>query len=473
MTETKKRCFVVMGFGIKTDYTTGRKLDLNKSYQYLIKPVLEQKGWECVRADEMPNSGMIDLQMYLELLQADVVIADISTTNANAIYELGIRHALRPFTTIVMAEDKFVYPFDLSHIAITRYTHLGDSIDYGEAERFHGVLNGLLDAALNQAPPPNDSPVYTFVSNLIPPSIREQINNIIDTAKEKVDAIAESDTDDSTNKTLSILCSEAEDDLKNKNFLQAKTLFAAALAMGKANKAKLLNNDSYVIQRLALCTFQSDPDSVDALKEALTLLTELNLDHTNDPETVALAGTVEKKLFEKTTGDERDGHLKSSLLLFERGYFLLNNRYNGINLAYTFNCRADTNLYAKNEDKVADMVFANHVRERVLQLCDQDLADLLKRQADEAASATVLSADDLQRQKDYNNEQKFWILANRAEANFGLGNFEAYRDALTQAQNIEHTEAMIQSFQNQISKLQALLTKYGNLLETPWVYRDV
>ncbi len=101
MTETKKRCFVVMGFGIKTDYTTGRKLDLNKSYQYLIKPVLEQKGWDCVRADEIPDSGMIDLQMYLELLRADVVIADISTTNANAIYELGIRHALRPFYNYV------------------------------------------------------------------------------------------------------------------------------------------------------------------------------------------------------------------------------------------------------------------------------------------------------------------------------------------------------------------------------------
>ncbi len=304
----------------------------------------------------------------------------------------------------------------------------------GEAERFHGVLSGLLDAALKQTPPPNDSPVYTFVSNLIPPSIREQINNIIDTAKGTVDAIAQTDTDDSANKTLSILCSEAEDDLKNKNFLQAKTLFAAALEMGKANKAKLLNNDSYVIQRLALCTFQSDPDSVDALKEALNLLTELNLDHTNDPETVALAGTIEKKLFEKTTGNDRDGHLKSSLLLFERGYFLLNNRYNGINLAYTFNCRADTNLYPKNEDKVADMVFANHVRERVLQLCDQDWSDITKRQANGAASTTVLNPEDIQKQEDYNNEQKFWILANKAEAHFGLGEFDDYREALAQKQ---------------------------------------
>src|SRR5215210_8193044 len=96
----KQRCFVVMGFGIKTDYATGRKLDLNKSYRLLIKPVIESKGLECVRADEIRHSGLIDVPMYQELLKADVVIADLSTANANAFYELGIRHALCPRTTI-------------------------------------------------------------------------------------------------------------------------------------------------------------------------------------------------------------------------------------------------------------------------------------------------------------------------------------------------------------------------------------
>ena len=108
----KKRCFVVMGFGIKTDYATGRKLDLNKSYRLLIKPVVESKDLLCVRADEIRHSGLIDVPMYQELLKADIVIADLSTANANAFYELGIRHALRPCTTVVVSEDKLPYPFD-------------------------------------------------------------------------------------------------------------------------------------------------------------------------------------------------------------------------------------------------------------------------------------------------------------------------------------------------------------------------
>jgi len=427
-----KRCFVVMGFGVKTDYTTGRKLDLNKSYQYLIKPVLEKKGWVCVRADEIPNSGMIDLQMYLELLNADVVIADLSTTNANAIYELGIRHALRPFTTIVIAEDKLVYPFDLNHISITKYTHLGDSIDYGEAERFHDVLNNLLDAAVNHTPPTNDSPVYTFLTNLIPPSIQNKIENIIHAARESVDA---ANVDDGSSKTLALICGEAEDAIKEKRFSDAKALLNTVLMLKKANEKISIANDPYIIQSLALATYKAgEPDIVTALTDALELLGELNLSHTNDPETVALAGSIEKKLYENGQGEE---HLKNAILFNERGYFLLNNRYNAINLAYAFNCRVDTNLYPNKEDKIADMVFANRVRQRVLVLCDKDWADIAKREADEAARTSTASAEDIQKQKDYNNEQKFWILVNKAEAYFGLGKFEEYKAAVEQARQID------------------------------------
>ena len=157
MTDTTKtlsgeqsRCFVVMGFGTKTDYATGRKLDLNKSYRLLIKPVVEEKGLACIRADEIRHSGSIDVPMYRELLKADVVIADLSTANANAFYELGIRHALRPHTTIVISEDKLAYPFDFNHIKITSYTHLGEGIEYEEVERFRKILGETLQAVLDR-----------------------------------------------------------------------------------------------------------------------------------------------------------------------------------------------------------------------------------------------------------------------------------------------------------------------------------
>ncbi|WP_218074642.1 hypothetical protein [Burkholderia cenocepacia] len=56
-----KLCFVVMGFGRKTDYESGRTLDLNATYQEIIRPAAEQAGLRCVRADEISHSGHIDL----------------------------------------------------------------------------------------------------------------------------------------------------------------------------------------------------------------------------------------------------------------------------------------------------------------------------------------------------------------------------------------------------------------------------
>src|SRR5262245_29034333 len=92
--------FVVVGCGQKTDYCgQPRTLDLDATYQAIIKPAVEAAGLTCVRADEMAHSGVIDQKMFEMLLRADLVIADISTANPNALYELGVRHALRPLST--------------------------------------------------------------------------------------------------------------------------------------------------------------------------------------------------------------------------------------------------------------------------------------------------------------------------------------------------------------------------------------
>ncbi len=79
-----------MGFGKKYDHTTQKTLDLDKTYKNIIKPAVKIAGFHCVRADEIQDSGLIDKSMYALLMHADLVIADISTFNPNAIYELGM-----------------------------------------------------------------------------------------------------------------------------------------------------------------------------------------------------------------------------------------------------------------------------------------------------------------------------------------------------------------------------------------------
>jgi len=163
-------CFVVMGYGVKTDFQQNNSFDLDKTYRYIIKPAVEAAGYTCERADEIQHAGVIDVPMYERLLTADLVVADLPTANVNAFFELGVRYALRPRTTIAIAEKGFRIPFDMGHVVIRHYEHLGTGIDYGEVEN----RKKLLTEACRVIPNTDqlDSPVYTFISDLVAPSRR-------------------------------------------------------------------------------------------------------------------------------------------------------------------------------------------------------------------------------------------------------------------------------------------------------------
>ena len=167
-TQPKKKCFVVMGFGEKVDFQQQKTFDLDKSYRIIIKKAVEEAGLECIRADDIIHSGVIDKPMYQMLLEADLVVADLSTSNANAIYELGVRHALRPNTTIVIAEKNFKFPYDVKSLLIRTYNHLGPGIDAEEAEDFRAGLIKAIQVLVAQQDV--DSPVYTFLPTLQKPT---------------------------------------------------------------------------------------------------------------------------------------------------------------------------------------------------------------------------------------------------------------------------------------------------------------
>ena len=466
-----KRCFVVMGFGIKTDFPTGRKLDLNKSYKVLIKPVVESKGLVCTRADEIQHSGSIDLYMYQELLNADVVIADLSTSNVNAFYELGIRHALRRRTTIIISEDKLGYPFDLNHIKITNYTHLGGAIDYEEVERFRKILGDTIDAVLDLDDP--DSPVYTHLHELIPPSLEKKTAKIVkELGKEIERAISDQEAEGSDEKmekkssTLAVLVEQGEEAIKNKDFIGAKAFFSAAISKDKGDGSPTVQN-SYLIHRLVLATYKTQlPDKVSALKEGIQILSGLDLENTNDPETVTLGGKMEKRLFNYGQGNE---HLINAILFYERGYYLLRNRYNGINLAFLLNKRVDTDIYKNQEDKITDMVLANRIRLEVLKICEKENQEIAEHNIREAKQAILQSDIKLSYEHiELENEQKFWIHVNKAEAHFGLGEMDEYKKADAKAKEFEHTPFMLRAYEDEIIELRELMKKHGHLLNPAW-----
>lgn len=425
---------------MKTDLATGRQLNLDKSYKNLIKPVVESRKIVCIWADEIRHSGTIDLPMYEHLLAADIVIADLSTANPNALYELGIRHALKPWTTIVISENKLPYPFDLNHVVITGYTHLGEDIGFDEVMRFRQELGDTLDAVLKQPKP--DSPIYNFFQDLQPPSRKSS-----GPAQGGACQVAEAKSA-ASDQTLAMLIEQGEAAIAESRFPLARSLFQAALDLGKPPSGRKDGGPvvltPYLVQRLVLATYKSkEPNETTALEVALKLLDPLNPRESNDPETVGLAGAIEKRLF-AWRGDP--AHLDRAIGYYGRGYYLRNDWYNGINLAYLLNLRTDTVLDPTNQDKIADLVWANRIRGDVLKLCEQNLIAIRERERQTAASGEGFVAS----QRASDREKEFWCLATKAEAHFGRGEMEAYCRVLAEARAVRSADWMMDTLHDQI-----------------------
>jgi len=113
-------CFVLMPFGRKKD-ELGRTIDFDAVYREVIAPAIDQAGLEPIRADEEQVGGTIHKPMFERLLLCDFAIADLTGANPNVYYELGIRHALRPRSTVLLACEGAVRPFDVAPLRTWSY----------------------------------------------------------------------------------------------------------------------------------------------------------------------------------------------------------------------------------------------------------------------------------------------------------------------------------------------------------------
>src|SRR5215469_10232988 len=104
-----------MPFGKKPD-GTGRTINFDAVYQKIIKPAIEAAELEPIRADEEIVGGFIHKPMFERLMLCDYAVADLTTANPNVFYELGIRHAIRPATTVTVFAKHQVIPFDVTFL---------------------------------------------------------------------------------------------------------------------------------------------------------------------------------------------------------------------------------------------------------------------------------------------------------------------------------------------------------------------
>lgn len=337
-----KICFVIMGFGKKTDPDLGKTYDLDKTYKNIIRPAVIASGYECVRADEVLASGLIDKSMYALLMQADLVVADITTFNPNAIYELGIRHGVRPYSTIILKEKNGKIPFDLDHTKMCLYSHLGEDIGVDEAERCKNYLVTLIKTIAKQKK--IDSPLYEFIEDIAPPILpkKEYISLIDDlAAKEKlVFAVVE----------------------KAKQAMSEGRFDIAAKHWKKASKN--VPSEPYFIQQNALCTYKSkNPSELTALNEALIIISKLSPENqsTNDPETLGITGAIYKNIWRVT---EDMSSLDRALEYYGKCFNITGDYYTGENYALCLDLKST--LVDDQDEKIYNRIQAKKTRDKIV-----------------------------------------------------------------------------------------------------------
>ncbi|MEC6823434.1 hypothetical protein VXS02_08320 [Photobacterium piscicola] len=93
-----------------------------------IKNVCDKADIRCVRGDEQNFKGDIFSHVLKNIVQAKVVIANLSGRNPNVLYELGIAHALDK-TTILVSNMLEELPADIKSKRIVVYKNVGELED--------------------------------------------------------------------------------------------------------------------------------------------------------------------------------------------------------------------------------------------------------------------------------------------------------------------------------------------------------
>lgn len=121
-------CFVLSPIGEPVSETRRRADGI---LEEIIEPALD--GFHVKRADHENAPGILTEQIVNDVLDADLVVADLTDLNANVVYELAVRHAVgKPF--VQMMEHGGELPFDVEAVN-TVY--------------FHGDLKGRAQAVEN------------------------------------------------------------------------------------------------------------------------------------------------------------------------------------------------------------------------------------------------------------------------------------------------------------------------------------
>ncbi|MFZ1851230.1 MAG: TRAFs-binding domain-containing protein [Nitrosomonas sp.] len=369
----KPYCFVITSFGekdnlndIKLKQAAGvsgpvQKINFDRIYEELIKPAIVLAGLEPVKESEEKSGGTIHKTMYEKIILCEFCIADLTNFNPNAYYELGMRHAVKPFTTVpIIASSHFPLPFDITSNRIFMY-QVDDEFNLSDKQNdIKKLADTLQETKKNRS---TDSPLYDLINGIaFQNSVahektdifreRVQYDNAIKEELARARALITCDPDKGKAKAMSI---EAIHQLveKNKPLVDLETgvlidimisyrnieafpemqLFIEQLPRYVFETIMVQEQYAFVLNRNGNKAKPIDTVTIDKAEKVLQKLEEQGK---ASSETYGIWGRIYKDKFEKAYQAENlnlaKTHLKKALIYYQKGFeFDPRDAYPGVN----------------------------------------------------------------------------------------------------------------------------------------------
>jgi hypothetical protein len=300
-------CFVDMPFGQKPDLKSGVVVDFDQIYNQAIKPAIEACGLEALRGDEERTGGIIHGAMFARLLLAEFVVADLTLANPNVFYELGIRHAAKPFTTVPIFANVSALPFDVALVRAVGYELKKGKLTKAAAQKLKSQLSKRLSDAMSGATT-HDSPLFQLIPNFpgidLPEEVTETFKDRIRKAEQFREILSSARAQPQREEREALL--KIRRDLGDLKTVQRSVLIELMSSFRDAEAfeelVELYNSfpapvQEYIIVKQQFALALNRRNRSDDREKALKILDELLKNRGPDSETLGIKGRIHKDIY--------------------------------------------------------------------------------------------------------------------------------------------------------------------------------
>ena len=298
-----------MPFGQKPDLKSGVVVDFDQIYNDAIKPAIEECGLEALRGDEERTGGIIHGAMFARLLLAEFVVADLTLANPNVFYELGIRHAAKPYTTVPIFANVSALPFYVALVRAVGYQLKKGKLTKGTAQKLKSQLAKRLGDAISGAAT-HDSPLFQLIPKFpgidLPEAVTEAFKDRIRQAEEFREMLSSARAQPVRERREALL--KIRSDLGDLKTVQRSVLIELMSSFRDAEAfeelVELYNSfpapvKEYVIVKQQFALALNRRNQPDDREKALRILDELLKDRGHDSETLGIKGRIHKDTYKE------------------------------------------------------------------------------------------------------------------------------------------------------------------------------